>query len=210
MCVLQGVRALMNPAQSKELSYAYQNLRIYGSNDLWMCVHATRFLNSLTIYRELKLTIPVYFFRGKLPAAKIESYIRHVRELVRLLFPPLLLSHALSDKRTPFQDGTDSPVDRGSTAIVYANIMQERRRDCSILLVCYVPRAAYANNSPYANRRRGLNACSQSRVSISSDPLRSFRSRFRNYRDRQLGKCHRSRISIVIRALLRKYVYYRR
>jgi len=34
------------------------------------------------------------------------------------------------------------------------------------LLVCYVPRVAYANTPPYANRsRRGLDACSQSRVS---------------------------------------------
>lgn len=58
----------MNRGQSKEFPYAYQNLRIYGSNDLWMYVHAT-FPELANYIQRVKTLIPVYFF-CRLPAGK--------------------------------------------------------------------------------------------------------------------------------------------
>lgn len=62
----------------------------------------------------------------------------------------------------------DRDVRTARRAIVYSNIMQAAR--LFDLLVCYVLLAAYANarRPAYANRRFGLNACSQTRVSSSA------------------------------------------
>lgn len=113
------------------------------------------------------------------------------------LLPPLLQSHALSDKRASFQSGTNSPVDPGDgdrLCKYYARAVA-RLFD---LLVCYVPRAAYANNTPYANRHCGLNACLQSRVS-SSIHRRIFRSFHSCFRNSPVDKCHRSSIANIDR-----------
>lgn len=151
-------------------------------------VHAT-FPELANYIQRVKTLILVYFF-CKLPARKRYNRTSCTRISTSIFFPLYYEATHFPISAHRFRTGRILPSIRatGDRLCKYYARVAARLFD---LLVCYVSRAAYANNAPYAKRHCGLNACSQSPVSSSNPSFISFSL------SQLLDKCHRLSIAII-------------